>query len=341
MWSSLGADLHCRKLRLDLRIHLQAFATKTSPLLWASSQQKKKKSNEWIINLNILSDRMWKSCVSLQGEQTFWEFGGCSKFHSLTNREAVINKDNKQDVQPHRLLDFHWLLREPAPLVQKLVWLHKRKKFQIHTQQIFAWKSKEWIRFWSHFIAETELKMPAAHPVRNYVCLQILNSHILNQLCDNVWNDTFKASLSVSLGQINVTMRCRSLIVRHHPKMKIFKSTVENFSRSVPKTQISMLRANHSETDARVGRDLEQSVCPPPCGRTRNCGPVASHWANTDWRRWGWNGEGEMGVAAGYCDIIMESQKTTIIPSVLLLLSYLSVCLSLSLSFSPSLFWCI
>lgn len=43
----------------------------------------------------------------------------------------------------------------------------------------------------------------------------------------------------------------------------LIKSNVENFSRSVPENtsaQISVLRGSHSERDARVGRDLEQSV---------------------------------------------------------------------------------
>lgn len=46
--------------------------------LWASSECGAKKSNGWIINLNILPDRTWKSCASLRGVQSFWEFGGCT-----------------------------------------------------------------------------------------------------------------------------------------------------------------------------------------------------------------------------------------------------------------------
>lgn len=161
--------------------------------------------------------------------------------------------------------------------------------------------------------------MPLAHPVRNYVCLQILNSHVLKKkLCESVWNYTFKTNQPASqsdsqsvLGQINIMDEMQ---ISDCPSSSKYENLQVYWEKTFlaqrlekMRTQISVLRANHSVTDARVGRDQEQSVCPRPCGRSRDCWLAASHWANIYWRGCGRRGEGGMGVTARCQDFTMES----------------------------------
>lgn len=80
LWSSLGAHLHCRKLQLDLRTHLQAFGAKTPPPLSTHCELPAsgdtKKPSEWIINqTHYLTER--EKAASVCGD-LLRVFGGCT-----------------------------------------------------------------------------------------------------------------------------------------------------------------------------------------------------------------------------------------------------------------------